>query len=789
MKRIFILPLLIMLLPINAIAAGVLVNWNANTEDDLAGYKVYYRTAASQYGSPVDVGNVTSHEIADLGTGSTYYVAVTAYDTSGNESGYSEEASAFIPTPDTTAPAGSVVINGGAATTSSRTVSLALSATDNVGVAAMQVSNDGSSWSAEGAYASSQTWVVPSGDGTKPVYARFRDAAGNWSSAASDTIELVLDSDGDGLPDAWEIAYGLDPTNPADAASDSDNDGISNLEEFHASMNPADDSDNAPVVNAGADQVVNPTRVTLDGSGTSDPNGDALEYAWAQNGGPAATLDNSHAVRPSFLGVQAGVYAFTLNCSDGKASRSDTVRVTVNNVAPSVDAGADLTVEVGQPFTLHASGTDPNNDSLAYSWSLKQGPEQVNTMQGQDVSLSLVEPGLYTFAASVSDGTNSAVSDEVVVTVNDINRAPTANAGLDQEMERGARVALDGSASSDPDGDELNYVWSQTAGPVEVALSGVDTSAPGFDALTVGTYTFALTVNDGEMDSTPDLVTVRVLESNRAPVAVAGSDVVVSVGTEVVLDGRASNDPDGDSLTCRWIQTAGATVNLSDENAAVCRFTPTTSGVLGFTLQVSDGQAADGDTVQVTVNSVNQVPVAHAGADFTAQVGELVVLDGSVSEDADGDELSYFWSQTSGGSVALNDPHVSNPSFVPEQAGTYEFALRVFDGMDTSTSDTVRVTVSEEEVFISLLSPADGSRARSNPRFTWQGEDVGRYRLYVALNGGRYYELYSGSSTSYRMHSILWYWFIPYGTRISWYVEGETAAGTTRSEVQTFTKG
>ena len=67
--------------------------WNPNTESDLAGYRVYYGTASRTYGTPVNVGNVTSCPLTGLSPGVTYYLAVTAYDTQNNESGFSNEVS------------------------------------------------------------------------------------------------------------------------------------------------------------------------------------------------------------------------------------------------------------------------------------------------------------------------------------------------------------------------------------------------------------------------------------------------------------------------------------------------------------------------------------------------------------------------------------------------------------------------------------------------------------------------------------------------------------------------
>ncbi len=80
-----------------AMAAQVTLTWDANTEPDLAGYKVYYGTAPGAYGTPIDVGNVTTYTVTGLADGQTYYFAATAYDTVGNESGYSNEVAHLTP--------------------------------------------------------------------------------------------------------------------------------------------------------------------------------------------------------------------------------------------------------------------------------------------------------------------------------------------------------------------------------------------------------------------------------------------------------------------------------------------------------------------------------------------------------------------------------------------------------------------------------------------------------------------------------------------------------------------
>ncbi|MDT8273438.1 MAG: REJ domain-containing protein [Desulfomonilia bacterium] len=781
---------LLILFPLPGITAQLLVSWNANSEDDLGGYKVYYGTHSRTYGPAVDVGNVLSCEISGLSSGNTYYVAVTAYDSSGNESDYSQEVDAYITVPDDTPPTGSVIVNSGELVTPTRVVSLTLSATDNSGsVAGMKFSNDNETFSAESAYASSAQWVLTEGDGSKTVFVRFKDAAGNWSTSASDTIELRLDSDGDGIPDAWERLHGLDPSDPHDAAYDSDQDGISNLEEYVAGTDPMDPSDNIPVAVAGLDQTSPPTRITLDGSASWDPNNDPLHFTWSQKTGPIqVTIENPNAHSASFVGVKAGVYEFMLTCYDGKASSSDSLQVTILNVAPTVDAGPDMTVEAGAEVVLHATGSDPNGDALTYQWTKVEGPNlALPEMNLQDIRLTMLEQGLYRFSVLCSDGKLSSASDEVCVTVNAINRAPTADAGLDRDVYVGTTVYLDGTNSFDPDDDPLEFIWTQVDGE-QVILGDSATAQPWFETSSIGTKVFELRVSDGIITSTPDSVTIRILGINTAPTADAGQDIHAFVGDEVVLDATGSFDPDGDSLTFVWTQISGATVELARRDTPQPFFTPTTSGVLEFSVSVSDGEVSSMDRVLVTVEDVNQVPIADAGDTIVALVGETVILDGRLSYDPDGDPLSFLWSQLEGTRVSLNSPNSACPSFVAEMPGKYVFELRVYDGTDTSIPASVEVIVEEEAAAVVLQYPESDSVVSSYPTFSWDGYDMNKYKLYLSINSGKFNHVYSGRNESYTLHPVLWRWFIPSGSTLRWYVEGYSKDSVESSEIWRFKK-
>jgi hypothetical protein len=347
------------------------------------------------------------------------------------------------------------------------------------------------------------------------------------------------------MPDVWEVSYGLNPFNPADLAQDLDKDGLTNLEEFIAGtlpnnpdtdndgvsdgaevlagQNPLDPKDNMPVANAGQDQELDPTVVTLDGSRSFDPGGYSLTYSWKQLDGPQVTLSDHHAVQPTFLGKHWGTYQFQLTVNDGKVnSLPDEVLITIRNVPPTAEAGPDSVVDAGTLVSLSGTGSqDPNEDVLSFSWTQIDGPPVVlqgqNTVQASFVPLA---SGVYRFQLVVSDGQLNSTPDYVQVTVNAVNHVPTADAGPDQTVHVNDTVILNGSRSTDPDKDPLLYLWYQVEGPELATLKDAATVQAAFAPTKVGTYRFELVVNDGKDTSPPDSITVTALRINQPPVAV-----------------------------------------------------------------------------------------------------------------------------------------------------------------------------------------------------------------------------------------------------------------------------
>jgi len=187
-----------------------------------------------------------------------------------------------------------------------------------------------------------------------------------------------------------------------------------------------------------------------------------------------------------------------------------------------------------------------------------------------------------------------------------VNIAPVANAGSAQSVIVNDLVLLNGSNSSDANGDSLTYSWTLTKPAGSAAtLSSATAVEPTFTADVAGTYSLSLVVNDGKVSSSAATVTVTAFTT--PPTASAGPDQSVIVGTTVQLDGSASS---GANLVYNWQFTAkpvgAGNVLLSSATAVNPTFTPTVAGNYVIQLQVFDRSAgSQTDTVTVTVTPSN----------------------------------------------------------------------------------------------------------------------------------------------------------------------------------------
>ena len=310
----------------------------------------------------------------------------------------------------------------------------------------------------------------------------------------------------------WTVLFSLLTTLTLNACGDSNN--------VSGPPGPPPPAPGSPVANAGLDQGNVPLGqiITLDGSASFDPDGDPLTYSWSLSKptGSAAVLANPSNVRPTFIVDRAGTYVVQLIVNDGRLnSAPNSVNISTVNVAPVANAGPDQGgMAPGSLITLNGSASsDANGDPVTYSWSLLSKPTGSTAVLANPTSISptftVDRDGDYIVQLIVHDGTVSSAPDSVIIS--SLNVAPVANAGPDQGgMAPGSLITLNGSASSDANGDPVTYSWSLLSTPLgsTAVLSSLTSVSPTFTADLAGDYLVQLIVNDGTVDGAPDSVII-----------------------------------------------------------------------------------------------------------------------------------------------------------------------------------------------------------------------------------------------------------------------------------------
>jgi len=318
--------------------------------------------------------------------------------------------------------------------------------------------------------------------------------------------------------------------------------------------------------------------ITFDATGSTDDFG-ITAYLW--DFGDGANDSNSVTTHTY---ASRGTFIATLTVWDtANQNDTDTVPISIENRQPIADAGPDQGVFKNDLVTLNGTGSrDPDGDPLTYAWNQNTGPPV--TLVGANTATPTFAPnasGTYAFVLTIEDGWGGSSNDIVNVTV--ANRAPIANGGLDQTVPKKTRVTLDGTGSSDPDGDALTYAWTQTSEPA-VVLLGASTPTPAFTPMTSGVYTFRLTVDDGDGGTSEDTATVTVW--GLPPIArLVATPQVANVDEPIAFDGSGSSDPDGVIVNFAFEFGDGGVANGTE---AVRNHSYAAPGLYTATLTVTD---------------------------------------------------------------------------------------------------------------------------------------------------------------------------------------------------------
>ena len=513
----------------------------------------------------------------------------------------------------------------------------------------------------------------------------------------------------------------------------------------------------APTADAGDDfTTAGDYPVTLDGSGSSDPENGDLTFAWAQTGGtPTAALTGASSARATFTAPQVTANAaltFTLTATDpGGLTATDSVTVTVKstNDAPTADAGDDFTVSDGDTATLDGSGSsDPENGDLAYAWTQSAGTPSV-TLRGADTSApSFDAPQLsanasLTFELTVTDPVGAAATDSMTVTVTADEDTPTANAGDDFTVWEGDMAALDGSAGGvDPGDGPAAFAWAQTGGTPSAALTGAATATPTFTAPQVtadAELTFTLTVSDANGQSATDSVTVTVRNVRPAGAAVR------TPGSGETLEPAAAKSTASSWETAEY--TASVGLPLINAAAGYAARTTGNPGGGGITVAVIDREEVDTDhpdlagataidTGAEIIDDNHGTLVAGPVAARRDGIGmHGVAYNANIVHMSQGGYVGSFWAtfaSVAGGPYTLqfNDDEGVTHTYTADPAGSSHIAVMSYSYTDIrrvvqeSIADSVRLATGQGRIVVASAGNGGGSEPRGWPARAFAEEGI-----------------------------------------------------------------
>lgn len=368
------------------------------------------------------------------------------------------------------------------------------------------------------------------------------------------------------------------------------------------------------------------------------------------------------------------------------SSFSDQFQVE-DTIPPVAEAGPDITADPGDEFTLDGSRSIDNAGIATAHWVVD--PEGLALKFYTLVAtLSLEELGTYTAVLFLVDHAGNTDSDSAIIRIKD-RTPPVVDAGNDMTVDIGTKVTFDGSRSYDNVGIE-KWEWAVRSDRTLALLSGPVVLYTFMDP---GRFTVELRVSDAAGHTSVGDIKVVVVDL-EGPVARAGPDLVVQMGTVVALDATASTDNIG---VTRYLWTFHYDRQNQEFAKAVTAFTFDLPGEYTITLTVYDAASNFGiDLMTVTVVDTSP-PEAEFWAPEEWGLGRPLTLDASGSTD-NVKVTSYTWTVTHRDETTT---HVGPMLFLePEEPGTYRVTLRVKDAAGN-------VDVRE----VSLYVPPEGTEA------------------------------------------------------------------------------
>jgi hypothetical protein len=369
-------------------------------------------------------------------------------------------------------------------------------------------------------------------------------------------------------------------------------------------------------------------------------------------------------------------------------------KVIVNNVAPTVNAGPDVTTNEGSLVTLYGSASDPGvNDHLTYNWT-EQGSSGNPVTIGNTPTVTFTPPdnGTYTLTLTVTDSDGATGSDSALVTVNNV--PPTVSAGGNQTVNEGSTVTLNGTVSDPGVHDTFTFDWHVVSSNGQVVSDG---SAQNFSFTPVdnGTYTVTYTVTDKDGGVGTDTAIITV--NNVAPTVTAGGDASLFAYTTFSRSGSFS-DPGADNPWTGVVDYGDGSgpqpLALNADNSFNLSHVYSAPGDFNVTVTVTDKDGASG-AASFAAHVIQPPPQLSLPSSTTINEGSTYTANGSFS-----DPGATSWTATvdygdgSGSQpLALNPDQTFNLSHLYGDTGTYTVSVTLTDNFGASAAASGTVVV------------------------------------------------------------------------------------------------
>jgi len=437
-----------------------------------------------------------------------------------------------------------------------------------------------------------------------------------------------------------------------------------------------------------------------------DVNADPLTVSAFTQGAHGVVVDNgdgtfTYTGEADWFGDDAFVYT-VVDGAGGTDTASVTITVTSVNDDPIAadDAASGNEDEAVVISGVLANDTDIEGDTLSIA-SITQGSNGTVVDNGDGTLTYTPDADFHgddSFTYMISDGAGGTDTATVALTIAPVNDAPTAADDAAAGDEDGVITTGDVLANdSDAEGDALTITSFTQAGHGAVVNNGDGTFTYTPAADYNGADSFTYTVSDGNDGETVATVSITVNPVNDAPEAtddalVTNEDTVVTTGNVLAND----TDADGDSLSVVGFTQGshGAVVSHGDGSFT---YTPDAeySGADSFMYTVSDGADIDTAVVNITVNDVNDAPVAADDAatgdeDTDITTGDVLAND----SDVEGNSLSIAsFTQGAGGAVVDNGDATFTYTPDADFNGDDSFTYTISDGSGGTDTATVSITV------------------------------------------------------------------------------------------------